>query len=61
MVVRRDGAAYADYPVSGGDSGHTAWSGIMVISERFKQTRMESSTVGLGDEYDIPAFRTPSA
>jgi len=53
MVVRRGGAAYATYPVSGGDSDHTTWSGIMVISERFKQTRMESSTVGLGDEYDI--------
>ncbi|MHC3468993.1 L,D-transpeptidase [Streptomyces sp. 7R007] len=54
MVVRRDGATYATYPVTGGDSDHTTWSGIMVISERFKQTRMESSTVGLGDEYDIP-------
>ncbi|MFI7500133.1 Ig-like domain-containing protein [Streptomyces sp. NPDC049687] len=53
MVVERDGATYATYPVSGGDSEHTTWSGIMVISERFKQTRMESSTVGLGDEYDI--------
>ncbi|MCI3270949.1 Ig-like domain-containing protein [Streptomyces cylindrosporus] len=53
MVVKRDGATYATYPVSGGDSDHTTWSGIMVISERFKQTRMESSTVGLGDEYDI--------
>ncbi|MER5526524.1 Ig-like domain-containing protein [Streptomyces sp. NPDC002677] len=53
MVVKRDGATYASYPVSGGDSDHTTWSGIMVISERFKQTRMESSTVGLGDEYDI--------
>ncbi|MER5433598.1 Ig-like domain-containing protein [Streptomyces sp. NPDC002588] len=53
MVVKRDGATYATYPVSGGDSEHTTWSGIMVISERFKQTRMESSTVGLGDEYDI--------
>ncbi|WP_284436901.1 Ig-like domain-containing protein [Streptomyces sp. TUS-ST3] len=53
MVVRRDGATMATYPVSGGDSDHTTWSGIMVISERFKQTRMESSTVGLGDEYDI--------
>ncbi|MFF4799523.1 Ig-like domain-containing protein [Streptomyces sp. NPDC001351] len=41
------------YPVSGGNAQHTTWSGIMVISERFKQTRMESSTVGLGDEYDI--------
>jgi lipoprotein-anchoring transpeptidase ErfK/SrfK len=54
MVVRRNGATYATYPVSGGDSAHTTWSGIMVISERFRQTRMESSTVGLGDEYDIP-------
>ncbi|MEU3614671.1 Ig-like domain-containing protein [Streptomyces sp. NPDC006872] len=53
MVVERDGATPATYPVSGGDSDHTTWSGIMVISERFKQTRMESSTVGLGDEYDI--------
>lgn len=53
MTVVRDGATVATYPVSGGDSDHTTWSGIMVISERFKQTRMESSTVGLGDEYDI--------
>ncbi|MFF7647232.1 Ig-like domain-containing protein [Streptomyces canus] len=53
MVVKRDGATLATYPVSGGDSDHTTWSGIMVISERFQQTRMESSTVGLGDEYDI--------
>ncbi|MFD5406695.1 L,D-transpeptidase [Streptomyces griseorubiginosus] len=53
MTVRRDGSTVATYPVSGGDCDHTTWSGIMVISERFKQTRMESSTVGLGDEYDI--------
>ncbi|MGW3410032.1 L,D-transpeptidase [Streptomyces sp. NPDC000888] len=53
MTVERDGAALATYPVSGGDADHTTWSGIMVISERFKETRMESSTVGLGDEYDI--------
>ncbi|MER5603414.1 Ig-like domain-containing protein [Streptomyces sp. NPDC002265] len=53
MTVKRDGAALASYPVSGGSAEHTTWSGIMVISERFRQTRMESSTVGLGDEYDI--------
>ncbi|MFE7275549.1 Ig-like domain-containing protein [Streptomyces sp. NPDC057623] len=53
MTVVRDGGTIADYPVSGGDPDHATWSGIMVISERFKQTRMESSTVGLGDEYDI--------
>ncbi|MFJ8539404.1 Ig-like domain-containing protein [Streptomyces sp. NPDC093591] len=53
MTVVRDGETIATYPVTGGDPEHTTWSGIMVISERFKQTRMESSTVGLGDEYDI--------
>ncbi|MET8825041.1 Ig-like domain-containing protein [Streptomyces sp. NPDC004610] len=54
MTVRRDGETFATYPVTGGDPDHLTWSGIMVISERFKETRMESSTVGLGDEYDIP-------
>ncbi|SOE07879.1 Ig-like domain-containing protein [Streptomyces sp. Ag109_G2-15] len=54
MTVKRNGETVAAYPVTGGDSSHTTWSGIMVISERFQQTRMESSTVGLGDEYDIP-------
>ncbi|MCW8103485.1 L,D-transpeptidase [Streptomyces tauricus] len=53
MTVRRDGRTLATYPVSGGDAEHTTWSGVMVISERFEKTRMESSTVGLGDEYDI--------
>ncbi|MFI6493362.1 Ig-like domain-containing protein [Streptomyces sp. NPDC050564] len=53
MTVERDGSTLASYPVTGGDAEHTTWSGIMVISERFRQTRMESSTVGLGDEYDI--------
>ncbi|MGW2824480.1 L,D-transpeptidase [Streptomyces sp. NPDC001443] len=53
MTVKRDGSVHATYPVSGGSAEHTTWSGIMVISERFRQTRMESSTVGLGDEYDI--------
>ncbi|MFJ7962194.1 Ig-like domain-containing protein [Streptomyces sp. NPDC096324] len=53
MTVERDGATLASYPVSGGAPAHTTWSGIMVISERFEETRMESSTVGLGDEYDI--------
>lgn len=53
MTVVRDGETLATYPVTGGDADHTTWSGIMVISERLKETRMESSTVGLGDEYDI--------
>jgi lipoprotein-anchoring transpeptidase ErfK/SrfK len=54
MTVVRGGRKIASYPVTGGDADHTTWSGIMVISERLKETRMESSTVGLGNEYDIP-------
>ncbi|MGW3145251.1 MULTISPECIES: L,D-transpeptidase [Streptomyces] len=54
MTVERGGRTVATHPVSGGSAQHSTWSGIMVISERFQQTRMESSTVGLGDEYDIP-------
>jgi hypothetical protein len=54
MTVRRGGTTVATYPISGGDSAHPTWSGKMVISERFKQTKMDSSTVGLGDEYSIP-------
>ncbi|MEV3860353.1 Ig-like domain-containing protein [Streptomyces sp. NPDC050095] len=53
MTVRRDGAEIATYDVSGGDAEHTTWAGKMVISERFEETRMDSTTVGLGDEYDI--------
>ncbi|MEG3630306.1 L,D-transpeptidase [Streptomyces poriticola] len=54
MTVVRDGRTVAAYPVTGGNADHTSWSGIMVISERLQETRMESSTVGLGHEYDIP-------
>ncbi|MEU4654723.1 L,D-transpeptidase [Streptomyces sp. NPDC023723] len=53
MTVVTDGAKTAAYPVTGGSSDHTTWAGIMVISERLAETRMQSSTVGLGDEYDI--------
>ncbi|MFI0235857.1 Ig-like domain-containing protein [Streptomyces sp. NPDC016845] len=53
MTVRRDGRQIATYDVSGGDAEHPTWAGKMVISERFRETRMDSTTVGLGDEYDI--------
>ncbi|WP_171991175.1 Ig-like domain-containing protein [Streptomyces sp. JHA26] len=53
MTVVQDGRKVAAYPVTGGNADHATWSGIMVISERLEETRMESSTVGLGHEYDI--------
>ncbi|WP_377269664.1 Ig-like domain-containing protein [Peterkaempfera sp. SMS 1(5)a] len=53
MAVSRDGLPTAIYAITGGGPEHTTWSGRMVISEQFLQTRMNSRTVGLGGEYDI--------
>jgi hypothetical protein len=54
LTVTTDGRVSAVYKVIGGSPQHRTWGGKMVISERSAQTRMNSSTVGLGDEYDIP-------
>lgn len=54
LTVTTDGQVTATYPVIGGAPDHTTWAGKMVISEQFTETRMNSSTVGLGSEYDIP-------
>ncbi|QKW21322.1 L,D-transpeptidase [Kitasatospora sp. NA04385] len=54
LTVRTDGRVTATYPVIGGAPDHRTWAGKLVISERYQQTRMNSSTVGLGSEYDIP-------
>ncbi|MFF4651284.1 Ig-like domain-containing protein [Streptomyces sp. NPDC001380] len=54
MTVRRDGRTSAVYEVTGGSPQHPTWEGVMVVSERYPQTRMNSRTVGLGGEYDIP-------
>ncbi|MFE7560559.1 Ig-like domain-containing protein [Kitasatospora sp. NPDC057500] len=39
--------------VSGGDDKHPTYRGVLVVSEKYKVTRMNSQTVGMGDEYDI--------
>ncbi|MFD8818081.1 Ig-like domain-containing protein [Streptomyces sp. NPDC059627] len=54
MTVVRDGKVLKSVPVSTGSPQHTTYNGQMVISEKFVQTRMNSQTVGLGGEYDIP-------
>ncbi|MFE2425398.1 Ig-like domain-containing protein [Streptomyces sp. NPDC059373] len=53
MTVVRDGKTIRTIPVSLGAPGHTTYNGIMVMSEKLKQTRMNSQTVGLGKAYDI--------
>ncbi|MGW2618805.1 L,D-transpeptidase [Streptomyces sp. NPDC001500] len=54
MTVVRDGQTLKTTPISTGDPEHTTYNGQMVISEKFTQTRMNSRTVNLGAEYDIP-------
>ncbi|GAA1355687.1 L,D-transpeptidase [Streptomyces beijiangensis] len=54
MTVVRDGATLKTIPVSTGSPKYPTWNGIMAIEEQFEQTKMDSTTVGLGDEYDIP-------
>ncbi|WP_328537024.1 L,D-transpeptidase [Streptomyces sp. NBC_00344] len=54
MTVVRDGSILRTIPVSTGSPDHGTYNGIMVISEKYPQTKMDSTTVGLGDEYNIP-------
>ncbi|MGW4651424.1 L,D-transpeptidase [Kitasatospora sp. NPDC004289] len=54
LTVTTDGQVTATYPVIGGSPEHRTWAGKMVISEQYTQTKMDSQTVGLGDEYNIP-------
>ena len=54
LTVTRDGVVTQSWPISGGSPEHTTWGGKMVISEKLLQTRMDSETVDLGGEYDIP-------
>ncbi|MGA5819675.1 L,D-transpeptidase [Kitasatospora sp. NPDC094028] len=39
--------------VSGGSPEHSTYRGVLVVSEKYQVTRMNSQTVGMGDEYDI--------
>ncbi|MGW8969660.1 Ig-like domain-containing protein [Streptomyces platensis] len=59
MTVVRDGRTLKTIPISAGSDENATYNGKMVISERFKQTRMNGSTVGFKKhngkgEYDIP-------
>ncbi|WP_236652454.1 L,D-transpeptidase [Streptacidiphilus neutrinimicus] len=55
LTVVRGGQTLRTLDISAGAPGHETYEGVMVISERDKVTRMDSHTVGLGSEYDIPA------
>jgi len=53
MTVQRDGRVIKTIPVTTGAPGSATWNGKMVISERYRVTRMNGDTVGYEGEYDI--------
>ncbi|MEU8541926.1 Ig-like domain-containing protein [Streptomyces sp. NPDC048717] len=58
MTVTQDGKTIKTIPISAGSPENTTYNGEMVISEKFKETRMNGATVGFTDsdgkgEYDI--------
>ncbi|MFP3988315.1 Ig-like domain-containing protein [Streptomyces sp. E11-3] len=58
MTVVRDGKTLKTIPISAGSPENKTYEGQMVISEKFKETRMNGATVGFTDddgkgEYDI--------
>ncbi|MEU0404232.1 Ig-like domain-containing protein [Streptomyces sp. NPDC006197] len=58
MTVQRNGKTIKTIPISAGSPENTTYNGQMVISEKFKETRMNGATVGFTDddgkgEYDI--------
>ena len=58
MTVTRDGAVLKTIPISAGSPENPTYNGQMVISEKFKETRMDGATVGFKGndgkgEYDI--------
>ncbi|MFE9805063.1 Ig-like domain-containing protein [Streptomyces sp. NPDC005548] len=58
MKVMHDGKTIKTIPISAGSPENKTYQGQMVISEKFKETRMDGSTVGFKNddgkgEYDI--------
>ncbi|MFG3495193.1 Ig-like domain-containing protein [Streptomyces sp. NPDC047928] len=58
MTVTQDGKTVKTIPISAGSPENPTYNGQMVISEKFKETRMNGATVGFTDddgkgEYDI--------
>ncbi|MGW0954217.1 Ig-like domain-containing protein [Streptomyces sp. NPDC002405] len=56
MTVVRDGKTIRTIPISSGSPEHPTYNGQMVISEKFKQIRMNGATVGLTKKDGKPAY-----
>lgn len=53
MTVTRDDKKIKTVPITAGAPATTTYNGRMVITEKYKVTRMNGDTVGFGGEYDI--------
>ncbi|MET7290034.1 Ig-like domain-containing protein [Streptomyces sp. NPDC005573] len=58
MKITHNGQVIKTIPISAGSPEHKTYAGIMVMSQKFQQTRMNGATVGFTDddgkgEYDI--------
>jgi lipoprotein-anchoring transpeptidase ErfK/SrfK len=53
MTVVRDGRTLKTVPISAGGPQFATYNGQMVISEKFREVRMDSRTVDLANAYDI--------
>ncbi|WP_333777814.1 L,D-transpeptidase [Streptomyces sp. IBSBF 3136] len=58
LKVTQDGRVVKTIPISAGSPENKTYQGVMVMSEKFKETRMNGATVGFTDddgkgEYDI--------
>ncbi|GAA1975187.1 L,D-transpeptidase [Kitasatospora viridis] len=53
LTVRQGATVLRTLPISAGNPEHPTYTGLLVVSEKDPVTRMNSATVGMGDEYDI--------
>ncbi|MGW4674318.1 Ig-like domain-containing protein [Streptomyces sp. NPDC004324] len=56
MSVVRDGKTIKTIPVSSGSAEHPTYNGQMVISEKYRQIRMNGATVGLTEKNGKPSY-----
>lgn len=54
LAVRRAGRLVRNFPITAGPPEFATYNGVMVISEKHLETRMDGATVGLAGEYDYP-------
>jgi lipoprotein-anchoring transpeptidase ErfK/SrfK len=57
LTVFHGTQAVETLPVTGGKPGADTWGGTMAVIDKSYSVHMQSSTVGFGNEYDIPDVR----